>query len=104
MELYESRLRELKQERGRYRTQQAAMDYAAILESQGIDYFAELNYCDRKRIHNLKYYTWVEQQGKTYEELMAQWDPGYWAEIFEKEADYFDALIDDFNKSVGLAD
>jgi hypothetical protein len=31
---------------------------------------------DRKRVHNLKYYTWVEQQGKTYEEIQAQWyDP-----------------------------
>ena len=29
----------------------------------------ELSYYDRKRIHNLKYYTWVEQQGKSYEEI-----------------------------------
>jgi cysteine synthase A len=39
----------------------------------------ELTYPDRKRVHNLKYYTWVEQQGKTYEEIQAQWyDPDYW--------------------------
>jgi hypothetical protein len=30
---------------------------------------AELGYRDRKRIHNLKYYTWVEQQGRTMAEL-----------------------------------
>jgi hypothetical protein len=32
----------------------------------------------RERWHNLKYYTWVEQQGKTVEELDAQRDPDWW--------------------------
>ena len=32
----------------------------------------------RERWHNLKYYTWVEQQGKTVEELDAQRDPYWW--------------------------
>ena len=32
----------------------------------------------RQRWHNLKYYTWVEQQGKTVEELDAQRDPAWW--------------------------
>ena len=34
----------------------------------------------RERWHNLKYYTWVEQQGKTVEELDAQRDPDWWVE------------------------
>jgi cysteine synthase len=33
---------------------------------------------NRQRWHNLKYYTWVEQQGKTVEELDAQRDPKWW--------------------------
>jgi cysteine synthase A len=32
----------------------------------------------RRQWHNLKYYTWVEQQGKTVEELDAQLDPQWW--------------------------
>jgi cysteine synthase len=32
----------------------------------------------RTRWHNLKYYTWVEQQGKTVEELDAQKSPQWW--------------------------
>ncbi len=32
----------------------------------------------RRQWHNLKYYTWVEQQGKTVEELNAQLDPEWW--------------------------
>lgn len=31
---------------------------------EGIDHLKELNYHDKKSIHNLKYFTWVEQQGK----------------------------------------
>lgn len=34
----------------------------------------------RERWHNLKYYTWVEQQGKSVEELDAQRDPAWWLE------------------------
>lgn len=34
----------------------------------------------RQRWHNLKYYTWVEQQGKTVQELDAQRDPAWWEE------------------------
>jgi hypothetical protein len=59
----------------------------------------ELRYTDRRRVHNLKYYTWVEQQGKTYEELMAQWDPEYWRRIFEDEVEEWDRLITDFNST-----
>ncbi len=32
----------------------------------------------RQQWHNLKYYTWVEQQGKTVAELDAQLDPEWW--------------------------
>jgi len=32
----------------------------------------------RERWHNLKYYTWVEQQGKSVAELEAQRDPEWW--------------------------
>lgn len=33
---------------------------------------------NQQRWHNLKYYTWVEQQGKTVEELDAQRDQAWW--------------------------
>jgi len=32
----------------------------------------------RRRWHNQKYFTWVEQQGKTVDDLRAQEDPAYW--------------------------
>ena len=59
-------------------------------------------YYDRKRIHNLKYYTWVEQQGKTYQEIQVQWyNPTYWTGI-QNQVDKMDALVDDFNQRTGL--
>ena len=63
----------------------------------------ELTLQDRKRIHNLKYYTWIEQQGKTSEELNAQWyDREYWLG-FQSQKDEIDKLITAFNDEVGIA-
>ena len=97
VDLYRSRLEELRKERGNYSTIEAAKDFAGPLAHQSIDFFKELSYYDRKAIHNLKYYTWVEQQGKTYEEIMEQWEPEYWRDLFENEVGYFDQLITEFN-------
>ncbi|PYQ21069.1 MAG: hypothetical protein DMF81_16665, partial [Acidobacteria bacterium] len=41
----------------------------------------------RRRWHNQKYFTWVEQQGKTVAELRAQEDPAFWAAHQEKAAE-----------------
>jgi hypothetical protein len=97
VELYRSRLEELSKEHGPYSTIEAAKDHAGPLAHQSIDFFKELGYYDRKAIHNLKYFTWVEQQGRTSEELNAQWNPEYWRSLFEDEVGYFDKLITDFN-------
>lgn len=102
VELYYSRLDEMNKEWGNYSLHQAELDWYSILKRQGIDYFAELSYQEKKRIHNLKYFTWVEQQGKTVEELNAQWyNEKYWKDKFEV-VPLWDNLIDDFNKRVGL--
>jgi cysteine synthase A len=102
MELYGSRLDELRKEAGTYSGVHAAQDHAAALLHQRIDYFRELGYYDRKAIHNLKYYTWVEQQGKSSEELHRQWSPDFWREMFEEESAYIEKLIEEFNHQVAL--
>jgi len=100
--MYRSRLAELAAQRGAFTAMEAARAQAGSLERQSVDHFRELTYTDRKAIHNLKYYTWVEQQGKTHQEISAQWDPEYWRELFEEEGVYFEKLIADFNREVGL--
>jgi cysteine synthase len=102
MELYRSRLHEMHTEHGEYSAADAGADFARYLHGQSTDNMEELRYPDRRRIHNLKYYTWVEQQGKTYEEIQDMWSRSdYWTEV-QDQVDEIDELIGAFNKDVGL--
>jgi cysteine synthase A len=102
MELYGSRLEEERELHGPYSETAAAVHHERHLLGAGIDHVLELGYWDRKRIHNLKYFTWVEQQGKTVEELDAQWyDDDYWNTHFHAWEEW-DRQIDEFNERTGL--
>ncbi len=101
-DMYQSRLIEMTDAKGEYTTQQAEIDWNARVEQQSIDYFKELGYYEKKAVHNLKYFTWVEQQGKTVEELNAQWyDENYWDERFNI-AKTWDKLIEEFNAKTNI--
>ncbi len=100
-ELYKSRLEELTHERGAYAEVDAARDMDRRLHGQKTDFMRELSYVDRKALHHLKYFTWVEQQGKTSDELRALWDPAFWDARYE-EAKGWDTLIDAFNAKTGV--
>ena len=52
------------------------MDHARHMLDLKTDSMLELTYTERKRVHNLKYYTWVEQQGMTVEDLLAKFKSG----------------------------
>jgi cysteine synthase len=102
MDLYQSRLRELTEERGELDAATAAAAHERWLLGASTDHMEELTYPSRKRIHNLKYYTWVEQQGKTYDEIQAQWyDPTYWSSV-PACVQTLDELIVEFNRRTGL--
>jgi cysteine synthase len=102
MELYESRLKEMHEEYGEYSERDAAAHFARYLQGETTDNMLELRYPDRRRVHNLKYFTWVEQQGKTYEEIMDQWyQHDYWTGV-QNQVSEIDALIEEFNAEVGL--
>ncbi|HJW89202.1 MAG TPA: pyridoxal-phosphate dependent enzyme [Anaerolineales bacterium] len=102
MELYGSRLQEMRAEAGEYTQLDAAAHFARYLQGASTDNLQELTYLDRRRVHNLKYFTWVEQQGRTYEEIMAQWyDADYWTGV-QTQAQEIDALIEEFNAKAGL--
>ncbi|NMC17611.1 MAG: pyridoxal-phosphate dependent enzyme [Chloroflexi bacterium] len=102
MELYESRVVEIQKEKGELTQLQAAAAFSRYLLGERTDNLIELSYQDRRRVHNLKYYTWVEQQGKTYEEILDQWyDPTYWTDV-QGQAEEIDELIIDFNQRTGL--
>ncbi len=58
-----------------------AMAYVeSIFHAVKTDWIKDGTPAQRRQWHNLKYFTWVEQQGKTVEELDAQLDPAWWIE------------------------
>jgi hypothetical protein len=99
MDLYRSRLGEMAERSGRYNEEDAVRDHHRHLLGIRTDHMNELGYYDRKRIHNLKYFTWVEQQGKTVHELDAQWYdwPEYWLAV-QSQVEDIDAAIREFNR------
>ena len=102
MELYQSRLKEMHAEYGLYSETDAAVHFGRYLQGESTDNLLDLTYADQHRVHNLKYFTWVEQQGRTYEEIMDQWyDEDYWTG-YQSQIDEIDELITAFNEKVGL--
>ena len=102
MDMYGSRMIEERERLNEFTTTQAAVTFEADLMGLNIDHMLEMNYYEKKRIHNLKYFTWIEQQGKTVEELNAQWyDNNYWKSQYAK-VDEWDQEIMEFNERTGV--
>jgi len=99
MEMYQSRIAELAHSEGAYDQPRAQRDYARYIMGIGPDYVRELGYKERKMLHNFKYFTWVEQQGKTADELRQLWDEDFWTETFA-QVHHWDKLIEQFNARV----
>ena len=103
MDMYCSRLTQQNEINGPYSAREAYKDHHRYLLAQQIDNVLELDYYARKRIHNLKYYTWIEQQGRSVEELDAQWYdfPDYWTNI-QNQVGEVDELIEKMNNKINL--
>ncbi len=99
MEMYGSRVVEQREAHGNYNELAAARHYGRYIEGIAADNMRELTYADRKQLHNFKYFTWVEQQGRTADDLRKLWDPDFWTQMFAQVADY-DKQIESFNKAV----
>ena len=103
MALYGSRMLEQRELHGPYTAASAEHHFARYLEGISTDHLRELGYYDRKTLHNFKYFTWVEQQGRDVEELRQLWDPDFWTEAFA-QVEEWDTLIESFNRETGLSD
>ncbi|MBU1221868.1 pyridoxal-phosphate dependent enzyme [Myxococcota bacterium] len=100
-EMYGSRLVELNENHGPFKNSDAIITYEGSLMKQAMDNMRELSYWDRKAVHNLKYFTWIEQQGKDITELNTLWHPEFWDEIFSVVPEW-DKAIEEFNALTGL--
>lgn len=103
MELYGSRKKEMAEAEGAYTEKKAAGHFARYLQKIKPDTMRELTDFDRKALHNFKYFTWVEQQGRTSDDLRQLWDEDFWKKLFAQEqVDEWDKLIAQFNEASGI--
>jgi cysteine synthase len=75
---YPSVMRRLSQRTGPVTRGRAEELLSRIFHGQKLDWIAEGTRENRERWHNLKYFTWVEQQGKEVSELDAQRSDTWW--------------------------
>jgi hypothetical protein len=83
---YPSVLRRLDAERGPM-TRDEARRRLSVFRRAGLDWIMEGSPQARRRWHNQKYFTWVEQQGRSVDELRAQEDPAFWVAQQERAAE-----------------
>ena len=102
-DMYRSRVAELSEMHGAYNVHEVALDHGLHMLGMKTDNLLELTYVERKRVHNLKYYTWVEQQARDVQDLNALWydTEGTWDAVHAQSAE-LDALINEFNEATGL--
>jgi cysteine synthase len=72
------------------------------LEAVADDHLIELTHVDRRRVFNLGYYTWVEQQGVSVEDFDRRKEAGFWSEL-QGSIPAWDKLIEQFNEDSGAA-
>ncbi len=78
LDRYPSVMRRLTERNGPLTRERAEERHARIFRGQKLDFVQEGTRDARERWHNLKYFTWVEQQGKSVAELDAQRSAAWW--------------------------
>ncbi len=91
---YHSVMAALDSNQGKLDRAKAAARHEAIFLGTKTDYVQEGTRDNRDRWFNLKYYTWVEQQGKTVAELNAQRSQSWWADERARVREIDSALIE----------
>lgn len=94
---YWSVIKKMERTYGKLDYAEAKSRFERIFLNQEPSWIVEGTRWQRERWHNLKYYTWVEQQGKTVEELDEQRDPNYWRKQQEM-AGYYDELLKEYRE------
>ncbi len=94
---YWSVMKQLDKQYGKMDKAEAKSRLERIFLGQELSGIFEEDKWTKERWHNLKYYTWVEQQGKTVEELNAQREQDYWIEK-QKEIDKIENLLEEYRE------
>jgi hypothetical protein len=103
-EMYVSEIDRIRQRDfpGGYGAPQAEATFHEFLSESRTGDYLELDEAGRRRIFNLGYYTWVEQQGVNFDEFEARREQSWWQSLRPMLARW-DALITEFNDRTGVA-
>lgn len=86
---------------GKFERADAEKIFSSCLSNVSPDFVLKTGEVERRRIFNLGYFTWVEQQGVAIDDFDRRKDQAFWKEI-ARSAVNWDALIEEFNAEVGL--
>ncbi len=87
---------------GRFDAVAAGETWGRALAGAATDHLLELDLVARRRIFNLGYFTWVEQQGVSVEEFTARSRQAFWDGLLEL-VPAWDAMIAELNARSGAA-
>ena len=87
---------------GRFDAVDAGETWGRSLAATTTDHLLELTHVDRKRIFNLGYFTWVEQQGVSVEDFNARLQQSFWDGLLDM-VPAWDRMIAEFNQASGAA-
>lgn len=79
----------------------AGETFGRVLGGIATDNMLELTQADRRRVFNLGYFTWVEQQGVDLKDFEARRHQSFWDGLLSLVPQW-DALISDFNAKTGV--
>jgi cysteine synthase len=101
-EMYASELAKTERRRfnGAFDQVHAAETYAQYLGAPSTDHYLELSDTDRRRIFNLGYFTWVEQQGVSVADFEARREQAFWRRQRDAVTEW-DLMIADYNHRTG---
>jgi cysteine synthase len=80
---------------------EAAETFGQYVLGAGADDLLELTPLDRERIFNLGYYTWVEQQGTSFEHFVARREQAFWRDL-RASVPAWDDAIREMNERAGV--
>jgi cysteine synthase A len=87
---------------GKFDEVNAGEVFGADLESIADDHVMDLTHATRRRIFNLGYYIWVEQQDTSAEDFEVRKDQSFWEGLIA-DIPAWDRLIEQFNEKAGVA-
>jgi cysteine synthase A len=80
---------------------EAARTFGQYVLGAGTDDLLELTPAERERIFNLGYYTWVEQQGVSFDDFVARRNQAFWRDL-RASVPAWDAAITEMNDRAGV--